>query len=167
MENYFNNLNKIKCEVAKKNWFNYVSWADAWKELKTIHPTATYKKLMNNDTYLFRSWTGWSVEVEVTVDNITHSSDLAITDFKNQSIKYEDIKSTDIQNTLQRAFTKAIAMHWIWLYVYQWEDLPTEINWEFELTKSKTLKDLINNFNLSPKTEELKELCSKLKTNLK
>ena len=124
--NYFLELQKVKCEVEKKNWLNYISWSDGWKELKEKHPDASYKKVKNWDTYLFKSWTGWSVECEVTVNGITHCADLAITDFRNQEIKYEAIKSTDIQNTLQRAFAKAIAMHWIWLYVYRGEDFPED-----------------------------------------
>lgn len=127
-KNYFTELNKIKCEVEKKNWLNYISWADAWAEVKKIYPNSNYTKIKNelDNSYLFKSWTWWSVEVEVEINWITHKSDLAITDFKNQEIKYENIKSTDIQNTLQRAFAKAIAMHWIWLYVYRWEDLPED-----------------------------------------
>lgn len=124
--NYFLTLEKVKCEVEKKNWLNYISWSDAWAEIKKLHPDATYRKVKNWDTYLFRSWTGGSVECEVTVNWITHCADLAVTDFKNQEIKYEAIKSTDIQNTLQRAFAKAIAMHWIGLYVYRGEDFPEE-----------------------------------------
>lgn len=124
--NYFLELQKVKCEVEKKNWLNYISWSDGWKELKEKHPDASYKKVKNWDTYLFKSWTGWSVECEVTVNGIMHCADLAITDFRNQEIKYEAIKSTDIQNTLQRAFAKAIAMHWIWLYVYRGEDFPED-----------------------------------------
>jgi hypothetical protein len=45
---------------------------------------------------------------------------------RNQEIKYEAIKSTAIQNTLQRAFAKAIAMHGIGLYVYRGEDFPED-----------------------------------------
>jgi len=135
--NYFLELQKVKCEVEKKNWLNYISWSDWWAELKKIHPEATYRKVKNNDTYLFRSGTGWSVECEVTVWDITHCADLAVTDFKNQEIKYDMIKSTDIQNTLQRAFAKAIAMHWIGLYVYRGEDFPEEYE-EEKTTAPKT-----------------------------
>ena len=124
--NYFLELQKVKCEVEKKNWLNYISWSDGWAELKKVYPDAIYRKVKNGETYLFRSWTWWSVECEVTVWGITHCADLAITDFRNQEIKYEAIKSTDIQNTLQRAFAKAIAMHWIWLYVYRGEDFPED-----------------------------------------
>ena len=165
--NYFTSLNKIKCEVDKKNWFNYISWADAWKELKNIHPDATYNKIKWEYGYLQKSWTWWCVEVEVTVNWITHTSDLAVTDFKNQSILFENIKSTDIQNTLQRAFTKAIWMHWVWLYVYRGEDLPEEIDWIKEFKKAKSLKELTIIYNQSKKTEELTKLASELKVNLK
>lgn len=139
-ENYFTKLQKVECEVEKKNGLNYISWSDGWAELKKIHPEATYRKVKNGETYLFRSWTWWSVECEVTVWEITHCSDLAITDFKNQEIKYESIKSTDIQNTLQRAFAKAIAMHWIGLYVYRGEDFP-EDNWEEVVSRTKTISN--------------------------
>jgi len=63
----------------------------------------------------------------VTVNGLSHTADLAITDIRNQEIKYDLIKSTDIQNTLQRAFAKAIAMHGIGLYVYRGEDFPEDI----------------------------------------
>lgn len=129
--NYFKNLSLVKCEVEKKNWLNYISWSDAWAEVKNLHPEATYSKIMNkqDSTFLFRSGTGGMVMCEVTINGISHVADLAITDFKNQEIKYEAIKSTDIQNTTQRAFAKAIAMHGIGLYVYRGEDLPEEIDW--------------------------------------
>ena len=142
MENYFIALEKIKCEVEKKNWLNYISWSDAWTEVKKIHPTATYTKIKNWDTYLFRSGTGWSVECEVIINWVSHTSDLAITDMRNQEIKYEAIKSTDIQNTLQRAFAKAIAMHWIWLYVYRGEDLPDDGNEASEVETKETKKEV-------------------------
>lgn len=124
--NYFQQLEKLKCEVEKKNWLNYISWSDGWAELKRVYPDATYEKIKNWNTYLFQSGTGWSVECSVTVNWITHCADLAVTDHRNQEIKYESIKSTDIQNTLQRAFAKAIAMHGIGLYVYRGEDFPDD-----------------------------------------
>ncbi len=59
-ENYFIELTKVKCEVEKKNGLNYISWSDAWYEVKKQHPTATYKKIKNDfdNTYLFKSGTG-------------------------------------------------------------------------------------------------------------
>ena len=170
--NYFLELQKVKCEVEKKNWLNYISWSDWWAELKKIHPEATYRKVKNGDTYLFRSGTGWSVECEVTVWDITHCADLAVTDFKNQEIKYDMIQSTDIQNTLQRAFAKAIAMHWIGLYVYRGEDFPDEYEEETKTTQSpswdtktyaRTEKDdLIDQMEIEDDIEHLKTIFAKL-----
>ena len=146
-ENYFIQLSKVECLIEKKNWLNYVSWSDAWSEVKKLYPEATYKKIRNeqNNSYLFPSGIGGMVECEVTINGITHSADLAVTDFKNQCIKYEDIKSTDIQNTLQRAFTKAIAMHGLWFYVYRGEDLPEDQ----ETPKKKYDKPLIGTKNIN------------------
>ena len=147
-KNYFLTLNQVKCEIEKKNWLNYISWSDAWAEVKKRHPEATYRKIKNpiDGSYLFRSGTGGSVECEVTIKWITHCADLAITDFKNQEIKYESIESTDIQNTLQRAFAKAIAMHGIWLYVYRGEDIPEEVK-DLKPYKKSLFKDLQDAFN--------------------
>lgn len=142
--NYFTQLEKLECEVEKKNGLNYISWSDGWTELKRKYPDATYEKIKNWDTYLFKSGTGWSVECEVTVNWITHCADLAVTDHRNQEIKYENIKSTDIQNTLQRAFAKAIAMHWIWLYVYRGEDFPEDDDGNKANTATRTQKQTVD-----------------------
>lgn len=142
--NYFIQLEKLECEVEKKNGLNYISWSDGWTELKRKYPDATYEKIKNWDTYLFKSGTGWSVECAVTVNWITHCADLAVTDHRNQEIKYENIKSTDIQNTLQRAFAKAIAMHWIWLYVYRGEDFPEDDDGNKANTATRTQKQTVD-----------------------
>lgn len=126
--NYFIELEKVVCEVEKKGKLNYISWSDGWTALKRIHPEATYEKIKNGNTYLFPSGKWGSVECSVTVAGITHTADLAVTDTINKGIAIDAISSTDIQNTLQRAFAKAIAMHGIWLYVYRWEDFPEDDN---------------------------------------
>jgi len=41
-DNYFTDLIKIKCTTTKKMNLTYVSWADAWIELKKRHPLAMY-----------------------------------------------------------------------------------------------------------------------------
>ena len=78
----------------------------------------------------------------------------------------ENATSFDINKSIQRCFAKAIAMHWIGLYVYRWEDLP-DIDWEFKLKSCKTLEELQKEFLLSHKTKELITLKDILKNNLK
>lgn len=126
-KNYFKTLSWVKCDVDKK-WpqkLNYISWSEAWSEVKLQYPDSTYERIRWVDwSYLQKSWTWWMCEVAVTVEWITHSIDLPVLDFKNAPVAYDRIDSFQINKTLMRAFTKAIAMHWIWLYVYRWEDLP-------------------------------------------
>lgn len=45
-------------------------------------------------------------------------------DFKNKSIAVENITSFDVNKTIQRSLTKAVARHGLGLYVYAGEDLP-------------------------------------------
>jgi len=124
-KNYFKTLSWVKCSVDKKQNLNYITWSEAWSEVKLNFPKSTYKRIKWIDWgYLQKSGTWWMCEVEVTIENITHSIDLPVLDFRNQPVAFDKIDSFQINKTLMRAFTKAIAMHWIWLYVYRWEDLP-------------------------------------------
>ena len=41
-KNYFQELNKIQCKIEKKHNLSYVSWADAWKEVKERYPQSEY-----------------------------------------------------------------------------------------------------------------------------
>lgn len=150
--NYFIKLSEVQCDVEKKNWLNYISWSDAWAEVKKLHPEATYRKVWNeiDNTFLFRSGTGGMVLCEVTINGISHTADLAITDFRNQAIPFEKITSTDIQNTTQRAFAKWIAMHWIWLYVYRGEDFPEE-HW-IDVKNTPKTNETTQSATIPPKT---------------
>ena len=126
--NYFKALNSIAWEVSKKNNLNYIPWVVAWEMVKKEHPDASYNRVRNSldNSYLFKSGTWGMCEVEVTINGITHGMDLPILDFRNQPVAYDKVDSFQINKTLMRAFTKAIAMHGIGLYVYKWEDLPNE-----------------------------------------
>lgn len=162
-KNYFTTLNAIKCEVEKKNWLSYVSWADAWAEVKKIHPDASYTIYENQDWNAFwETKFGIDCKVGVTINGIEHIVRLPVMDWANNAMtdkqqtiekerfvyqnkqkvwdkenncylkeKYkliiEAATQFDINKTIQRAFTKAIAMHGIGLYVYRWEDLPESI----------------------------------------
>lgn len=142
-KNYFTTLNAIKCEVEKKNWLSYVSWADAWAEVKKIHPDASYTIYENQDWNAFwETKFGIDCKVGVTINGIEHIVRLFVMDGANKAMHFEPYTYVDrwgkektcqwatqfdINKTIQRAFTKAIAMHGIGLYVYRWEDLPESI----------------------------------------
>ena len=128
MSNYFETLNSINVNehTEQKNGLTYLSWAWAWTEVKKAFPDANYTIYENNDgwNYFTDGRTGW-VKTGVTINGIEHIEYLPIMDFRNKSIALENITSFDVNKTIQRSLTKAVARHGLGLYIYAGEDLPT------------------------------------------
>lgn len=161
MENYFNELNQVDVsdKIEKKNGLSYVSWAYAWGELKKRHPDANYKVYENEQgwNYFTDNRTAW-VKTGVTVNGIEHIEYLPIMDFKNKSIPLDNITSFDVNKTIQRSLTKAVARHGLGLYVYAGEDLPEETkedvdSFKKEATAEKTAKTRAINKAIKEGTE--------------
>ena len=137
--NYFEKLYAIDVskKIEKKNNLSYLSWAYAWAELKKIHPYANYKVFERPDgvNYFTDGRTCW-VKVSVSIPFFDedgheegcseHIEMLPIMDFRNNSIPLDKVTSYEVNKTIQRALTKAIARHGIGLYIYAGEDLPEE-----------------------------------------
>lgn len=127
--NYFNKLNAIDIsgKVEKKNGFNYLSWVDAWGELKAAYPEANYTVYENDQGFNYHTdgRTAW-VKTGVTVNGIEHIEYLPVMDYRNNSIPLDKLTSYDVNKAIQRSITKAIARHGLGLYIYAGEDLPTE-----------------------------------------
>ena len=128
-ENYFTELNEVNVSgmIEKKNGLSYLSWANAWKELKKRHPDAFYTIYESQDgrPYFTDGRTCW-VKTGVTCCGIEHIEYLPIMDFKNQSITIDRVTSMDMNKAIQRSLTKACARHGLGLYVYAGEDLPED-----------------------------------------
>ena len=135
---------KLEGKVEKKNNLNYISWADAWAKLKEVHPFAMFKVHENESGMpYFMDETGAFVKVSVTIPGdtiISHTCHLPIMDHANNPMKKESYKfkrynkevevaaidSFSVNKNIQRALTKAIALHGVGLYVYQGEDFPDD-----------------------------------------
>jgi len=124
----FETLNSINVndKVEKKNNLTYLSWAWAWAEVKKNYPTATYTIYENVDGMFYHTdnRSAW-VKTGVTIEGIEHIEYLPIMDFRNNSILMDKLSSVDVNKTIQRSLTKAIARHGLGLYVYAGEDLPS------------------------------------------
>ena len=110
-----------------------MSWCFAWGELLNKYPKSTYKVYeRDNINYFTDNRTCW-VKVSVTVGEIEHIEMLPVMDFKNKSISFDAVTSVDVNKSIQRALTKAIARHGLGLYIYAGEDLPIDdyINKEY------------------------------------
>jgi hypothetical protein len=123
----FETLSQINVndKVEKKNGLTYLSWAWAWAELKKHYPEATYTIYENEQgwNYFTDGHTCW-VKTGVTVEGIEHIEYLPVMDFKNKSMAFGSATSFDVNKTIQRSLTKAIARHGLGNYIYAGEDIP-------------------------------------------
>ena len=115
----------VNDHIEKKNGLSYLSWPYAWAEVKKLYPTANYKVYEAEDgcIYFNDGRTAW-VKTGVTVEGLEHIEYLPIMDYRNKSIPVENITSFDVNKTIQRSLTKALARHGLGLYLYAGEDLP-------------------------------------------
>lgn len=129
VKSVFETLNAIDCKehLEKKNGLTYLSWAWAWQILKKNYPQATYTiyEDANGRFYHTDGKTAW-VKTGVTVEGIENIEYLPVMDYRNQSIPVEKLTSFDVNKSIQRSLTKAVARHGLGLYVYAGEDLPDE-----------------------------------------
>lgn len=127
MDNYFAKLNAVDVSkwVEKKNGLSYVSWANAWSEVKKLHPDAVYTVYENANGWNYHTdgRTCW-VKTGMTVQGIEHIEYLPVMDFRNASITADKVTSFDVNKAIQRSLTKAAARHGLGLYIYAGEDLP-------------------------------------------
>ena len=123
----FEVLNSINVNehTEKKNGLTYLSWAWAWAKVKEHYPTATYKVYEQDNGMIY--WTDghtcW-VKTGVTIEGLEYIEYLPIMDYKNSSITLDKVTSFDVNKTIQRSLTKAVARHGLGLYIYAGEDLP-------------------------------------------
>jgi hypothetical protein len=125
----FETLSKINVNdhTEQKNGLTYLSWAWAWGVLLRNYPDSTYTIYENKDglNYHTDGRTCW-VKTGVTVEGKEYIEYLPIMDYRNRSIPVENVTSMDVNKTIQRSLTKAVARHGLGLYIYAGEDLPEE-----------------------------------------
>lgn len=134
MENLsvFATLSTIDCKehietkpTGNGKTLSYLSWAWAWQILKEKYPSAFYTIYENKDglNYHTDGRTCW-VKTGVTVEGIEHIEYLPVMDFRNASIPVSKVTSYDVNKSIQRSLTKAVARHGLGLYIYAGEDIP-------------------------------------------
>ena len=126
----FETLNPINvnAKTEVKNGFTYLSWAWAWGEVKKIYPTANFRIIKSESGCIYHDdgKTAW-VELEVTINDLTHSEILPVMDYRNNSIPIDKITSFDANKAVHRCLVKCLALHGLGLYIYAGEDLPEDV----------------------------------------
>lgn len=136
MENTFKHLNTIDLttQVKQIQGNRYLPWNIAWAELCKQHEDVGYIFHENdNGVPFFQSTIGIFVKVSVRVGKVTHTMTRPVYDFRNLSmmeqprqVKYgkkmvevQAATANDINDSLMRCLTKAIAMHGLGIYIFQ------------------------------------------------
>jgi hypothetical protein len=111
----------VSDKVEKKNGLSYLSWAWAVDTLLQKDPTATWSY---GQPVMF----GETVMVFCTVNAFGKSmtAQLPVMDYRNKAIPNPDAFS--VNTAMQRALTKAIALHGLGLSLYVGEDLWDDID---------------------------------------
>jgi len=128
LEEIFNTLNSITCNIEKKGNYSYVSWTDAWSEVMKVYPGTKFKVYENSEGFpvFTMKGVGSFVKVGVTINNIEHIEHYPVLNFSNAAIKEDKLNVFDINKSIKRCMVKALAYFGLGLYVYKGEDLPEE-----------------------------------------
>ena len=155
MENVYKNLSAISVadKVEKKGAYPYLFWAWAWHYVKQEYPTANrivYENEMGMPYFTDGKFA--NVKVGIVINDIEHIDYLPVLDNANRSIPLTKMTSFDVNNAIQRATAKAIAMHGLGLSLWIGEDTgrlneakdkPVQKEQTFELTTDKWDKVLM------------------------
>ena len=167
MDSIFSKLNSINVndKTEKKNGLTYLAWAWAWGEVKKLYPDATYTIYENTlpSGYVVNYFTDGRtsyVKTGVTINNLEYIEELPVMDYRNKSILLENMTSFDVNKTIQRSLTKALARHGLGLYIYAGEDLPedekdNELEKVIDKTKAQALDKSIENAGIKDEVVEL------------
>jgi len=127
----------------------YISWSDAWYEVKKIYPATEYKVSEDaSGNPFFVSSLGIFVKVSVSIEGLTHTINHPVMNGANKAMKAESYSykvkeyvqgkptgkmvdkfvepatSFDVNSTIMRGLAKGLALHGLALYVFRDEAMP-------------------------------------------
>lgn len=115
----------ISDKVEKKGNQKYLSWSNAWELAKQHFPDMQriiYEDQLTGLNYFTDHKTAY-VKVGIAINGLEHIDYLPVMDFRNQSISVDKVTSMDVNKTIQRSTTKALAMHGLGLSLWTGEDM--------------------------------------------
>jgi len=115
-------------KVESKGNIKYLSWAYAWDAVKKLYPDVqrvVYEDPSTGFNYFTDGKTCW-VKVGVVINELEHIDYLPVMNHRNQAIPVESVNQFEVNKTIQRSTTKAIAMHGLGIQLWTGEDIPQE-----------------------------------------
>jgi hypothetical protein len=113
----------VNDSLQHKDGLAYLPWACAVDHLLQQYPEASWKFQWFGEKPYLKDEHGVMVFCTLTVGEISRTAFLPVMDSNNEAIKEPDMR--DINDTMQRCLTKAVALHGLALYVYRGEGVPT------------------------------------------
>lgn len=127
MKDIFKDLSSINIndKVEKKGQHKYLSWAHAWTLAKQKFPEIQRVVYECESTGLnyFTDGNSAYVKVGITIKGLEHIDYLPVMDFRNNALPLDKVTSMEVNKTIQRSTTKAIAMHGLGLNLWSGEDI--------------------------------------------
>lgn len=158
MSNQFLELAKVDVSdrVKQKQNFKYLSWSYAVHELLSRDPQATWEykepvRFPDGTMMVFCSVNAFGKTMTAQMPVINLNKPIA------------NPNAMQINTAMQRALTKAIALHGLALYIYQNEDLPLEDEDDLE----ELLESYVQKLQASSSPAELRTAFSEGYTELK
>tara|TARA_R110000803_G_scaffold38165_1_gene82401 strand:+ start:900 stop:1475 length:576 start_codon:yes stop_codon:yes gene_type:complete len=150
MKDIFKDLSSINIndKVEKKGQHKYLSWAHAWTLAKQKFPEIQRVVYESEHTGLnyFTDGNSAYVKVGITIEGLEHIDYLPVMDFRNNALALEKVTSMEVNKTIQRSTTKAIAMHGLGLSLWSGEDI-VQTTTEEAPKKEEKIELIINTDN--------------------
>lgn len=98
----------------------YLSWAVAWRKFKEFYPDANYRLIETPEGSPLWNVNGFGMlKCAVSALGVEHVENFPVMDNKNASIAISDIDGRDVNDSMQRGLTKAIARFGVGLYIFE------------------------------------------------
>jgi hypothetical protein len=150
MKDIFKDLSSINIndKVEKKGQHKYLSWAHAWTLAKQKFPEIQRVVYECESTGLnyFTDGNSAYVKVGITIEGLEHIDYLPVMDFRNNALVLDKVTSMEVNKTIQRSTTKAIAMHGLGLSLWSGEDI-VQTTTEATPKKEEKIELIINTDN--------------------
>lgn len=150
MKDIFKDLSSINIndKVEKKGQHKYLSWAHAWTLAKQKFPEIQRVVYECESTGLnyFTDGNSAYVKVGITIKGLEHIDYLPVMDFRNNALPLDKVTSMEVNKTIQRSTTKAIAMHGLGLNLWSGEDI-VQTTTEATPKKEEKVELIINTDN--------------------
>lgn len=114
--------------IKEKNKLSYLPWSSAWEIIKLRYPQSTFYPVKSETGCIYHTdgkscWVETSLTISDGEISETQNETLAVMDYRNQSISFDDIQSTKAGNSIKRCLVKNAALFGLGLSLWVGEEL--------------------------------------------